>query len=109
MIVCNFEAIECNTFFRLARFVRARRHRRWRCYCRFALAPASDYARFGFAGGAGDMDLNWIVLGLVGWALALLGVLVLMRMTSDQDRAARHEEKRLIPYSDVTITHHSNG
>jgi hypothetical protein len=55
------------------------------------------------------MDLNWIVLGLVGWALALLGVLVLMRMTSDQDRAARHEEKRLIPYSDVTITHHSNG
>jgi hypothetical protein len=56
-----------------------------------------------------DLDLNLIVLGLIGWALALLGVLVLMRMTSDQDRAARHAEKRLIPYSDVTITHHGNG
>jgi hypothetical protein len=59
--------------------------------------------------GGGDMDLNLILLGLVGWALALLGVLVLMRMTSDQDRAARHAEKRLIPHSDVTITHHGNG
>jgi len=55
------------------------------------------------------MDLDLIVLGLVGWALVQLGVLVLMRMSSDQDRAARHAEKLLIPYSDVTITHHSNG
>jgi hypothetical protein len=55
------------------------------------------------------MDLNLILLGLVGWALLLLGVLVVMRMTSDQDRAARHEEKRLIPYSDVTITQFGNG
>jgi hypothetical protein len=54
------------------------------------------------------MDLNLILLGLVGWVLALLGVLVLMRMTSDQDRAARHAEKRLIPHSEVTITHHGN-
>jgi len=50
-----------------------------------------------------------IVLGLVGWALALLGVLVLMRMSGDQDRAARHEEKRLDPFSEVTITHSGNG
>jgi hypothetical protein len=55
------------------------------------------------------MDLNLIVLGLVGWALVQMGVLVLMRMSSDQDRAARREEKRLIPYSDVTITHYSSG
>jgi len=26
-------------------------------------------------------------------------------MAGDQDRAARHEQKRLDPYSDVTITH----
>ena len=55
------------------------------------------------------MNLNLIVLGLVGWALALLGVLVLMRMSGDQDRAARHEEKRLDPFSEVTITHSGNG
>jgi hypothetical protein len=50
------------------------------------------------------MDLSWILLGLVGWALGLVFVLVLMRMAGDQDRAARHEQKRLDPYSDVTIT-----
>jgi len=55
------------------------------------------------------VNLNLIVLGLVGWALALLGVLVLMRMSGDQDRAARHEEKRLDPFSEVTITHSGNG
>jgi hypothetical protein len=50
------------------------------------------------------MDLGWIMLGLVGWAFGLLFVMVLMRMSGDQDRAARHEQKRLDPYSDVTIT-----
>ena len=48
--------------------------------------------------------LGWIVLGLVGWALGLIIVLTLFRMAGDQDRAARHEQKRLDPYSDVTIT-----
>jgi hypothetical protein len=43
-------------------------------------------------------------LGLVGWALGLLFVLLLMRMAADQDRDARHEQRRLDPYSDVTIT-----
>jgi len=68
----------------------------------------ADFACRGLVVG-GDMDLNLILLGLVGWALLLLGVLVLMRMTSDQDRAARHAEKRLIPYSDVTITQFGSG
>jgi hypothetical protein len=47
---------------------------------------------------------SWILLGLVGWAIGLLFVLVLFRMAGDQDRAARHAQKRLDPYSDVTIT-----
>ena len=51
-----------------------------------------------------QMHLSWIMLGLVGWALGLLFVLALMRMSGDQDRTARHEQKRLDPYSDVTIT-----
>jgi hypothetical protein len=54
--------------------------------------------------GGGDMNLGWIMLGLVGWALGLLFVLTLMRMAGDQDRAARHEQKRLDPSADVTIT-----
>ncbi len=50
------------------------------------------------------MSLGWIMLGLVGWALGLVFVLILMRMAGDQDRIARHEQKRLDPFSDVTIT-----
>ena len=50
------------------------------------------------------MNLSWIMLGLVGWALGLLFVLALMRMSGDEDRAARHQQKQIDPYSDVTIT-----
>jgi hypothetical protein len=50
------------------------------------------------------MDLGWILLGLVGWALAVLVVLILLRMAGDQDRHARHAEKSLDPFSEVTIT-----
>ena len=50
------------------------------------------------------MSISWVLLGLVGWALGLVMVLALFRMSGDQDRAARHEQKRLDPYSDVTIT-----
>ena len=50
------------------------------------------------------MVITWIVLGFVGWALGFLFVMILMRMASDEDRAARHEEKRLNPFSDVSIT-----
>jgi len=52
----------------------------------------------------GAMTLGWILLGLVGWAFGLVVVLTLFRMSGDQDRQARHEQKRLDPYSDVTIT-----
>ena len=30
--------------------------------------------------------------------------MVLMRMSGDEDRAARHQQKRLDPYSDVSMT-----
>ena len=50
------------------------------------------------------MTLAWIFLGLIAWALGLLFVLCLARMAGDQDRAARHGQKRLDPFSDVTIT-----
>ena len=50
------------------------------------------------------MDDHWIFWGLLGWGLGLLFVMVLMRTAGRQDRAARHEEKRIDPVSDVTIT-----
>jgi hypothetical protein len=55
------------------------------------------------------MSFGWIVLGLVAWALGLIVLLALFRMAGDQDRAARHEQKRLDPYSDVTITQFGEG
>jgi hypothetical protein len=53
--------------------------------------------------------LTWMLLGLVGWALGFSFVMILMRMAGDEDRDARHEEKRLDPYSDVAITQYGNG
>ncbi len=50
------------------------------------------------------MDFTLILLGLIGWGLGLLFVLALTRMAGDQDRAARREQKRIDPNSDVTIT-----
>jgi len=50
------------------------------------------------------MSLGWILLAVVGWSLILVFVILLLRMAGDQDRAARHVERGLFPYSDVTIT-----
>ena len=55
------------------------------------------------------MTLFIILLGVVGWALGLAVVLALFRMSGDQDRAARHAEKRFNPFSDVEITQSGNG
>jgi hypothetical protein len=53
--------------------------------------------------------LTWIIVGLVRWSLGLLFLLALMRMSGDQDRAARHEEILLDPFSDVPITQFGSG
>jgi hypothetical protein len=50
------------------------------------------------------MTLFMILLGLIGWALGFSIVLALFRMSGDEDRAARHAEKRMNPFSDVEIT-----
>ena len=55
------------------------------------------------------MTLFMTLLGLAGWALGLVIALALFRMSSDQDRAARHAEKRLDPFSDVEITQNGQG
>jgi len=50
------------------------------------------------------MGASWLLLAAVGIALLALFVYVLLRMAGTQDRAARHSEKKLDPFSDVTIT-----
>ena len=55
------------------------------------------------------MTLFMILLGLIGWAFGFAIVLSLFRMSGDQDRAARHAEKRMNPFSDVEITQNGTG
>lgn len=55
------------------------------------------------------MSLGWIVLVVVLWLVGIVIALAFARMAGDQDRAARHQQKRLDPYSDVTITRFGEG
>jgi hypothetical protein len=48
--------------------------------------------------------LNWILFGLACCAFGLVLLIALMEMAGREDRAARHQEKRMDPWSDVTIT-----
>ena len=50
--------------------------------------------------------MEWVLLGLVGGGLVLLLTMTLMRISGEEDRAARHAQRRIDPYSDVTITRH---
>ncbi len=50
------------------------------------------------------MSFDLIVWIAVVWILGALVAVILLRMAGDQDRAARHMEKELHPFSDVTIT-----
>jgi hypothetical protein len=43
------------------------------------------------------VELGWLLLALVVWALGFLFVLALMRMSGDQDRAARRISVRPRP------------
>ena len=48
--------------------------------------------------------LNWILFGLTCCAFGLVLLMALMEVAGREDRAARHHEKRMDPWSDVTIT-----
>ena len=51
----------------------------------------------------------WIVLGLVAWSLGLLFLMVLMRMASDEERAALRQEELLKPLPRVIDTRATFG
>lgn len=55
------------------------------------------------------MALGWILTGALVWVVGMFVVLALFRMSGEQDRAARRQEKRMNPESDVTITRMGDG
>ena len=48
--------------------------------------------------------MTWTLVGLALWMVGFGFVMILMRMAGDEDRAARHEERNIDPFSDVPIT-----
>jgi len=57
----------------------------------------------------GENMLSWLIIGVVSWVLGFGFVWALMIMAGDQDRGARHQEKLLMPFSDVTVTQFGNS
>lgn len=56
------------------------------------------------------MTMTWIIaVGAVVFGLLGLFLFALMRTASEQDRAARHAERALRPFSDVPVTHINAG
>ena len=53
--------------------------------------------------------LMWILTGLALWIVGFGFVMVLMRMAGDEDRAARHSERNIDPFSDVQVTQSGIG
>ena len=50
------------------------------------------------------MDGGLLILLIVGLILVALFAYVVLRMAGTQDRRARHAERDLDPFSDVTVT-----
>lgn len=46
----------------------------------------------------------WWAIGLGGWAFGLACLFTLMQVSHREDHTARKHEKRLDPYSNVTVT-----
>jgi len=56
------------------------------------------------------MTITWIIcIGAVVLGLVGLFLFALMRTASEHDRAARHAERALRPFSDVPVTHINSG
>ena len=50
------------------------------------------------------MDGGLYFVGLTVVGMMVFAVYALFKIAQDSDRNARHAEKKLIPYSDVTVT-----
>ena len=50
------------------------------------------------------MTIGWITIAAIAVGICWLVTFTLLKMADDNDRAARHAERELIPFSDVTVT-----
>ena len=50
------------------------------------------------------MTFGLLTIAMVAVGLGWLVTFVLLKMADDNDRAARHAERELVPFSDVTVT-----
>ena len=55
------------------------------------------------------MDGGILVVGLIAIGIVAVFLYALLKIARDNDRAAPHAEKELIPFSDVTVTHTGTG
>ncbi len=56
-----------------------------------------------------NLILLLVLLGLVGWGIAILFAMIRLRMARKQDRAARHTQMDMDPFSDITTTQTGSG
>lgn len=54
--------------------------------------------------GKATMTIGWITIAAIAVGISWLVTFTLLKMADDNDRAARHAERELIPFSDVTVT-----
>lgn len=50
------------------------------------------------------MTIGWMTLVALAVVIGWLVTFTLLKIADDNDRAARHAERELIPFSDVTVT-----
>ena len=55
------------------------------------------------------MNGGILIVGFIAIGIVVLFLYALLKIARDNDRAARHAEKELIPFSDVTVTHTGTG
>ena len=51
--------------------------------------------------------MAWTLLALVFGALGVLLIVVLLRIANEEDRTARRTQRRIDPFSDVTVTRYN--
>jgi hypothetical protein len=50
------------------------------------------------------MTIGWITIAAIALGISWLVTFTLLKMANENDRAARHAERKLVPFSDVTVT-----
>jgi hypothetical protein len=73
-------------------------------YSRLVAYKTLSIERGGRIRGKARMSIGWITIAVIALGISWLVTFALLKMADDNDRAARHAERKLIPFSDVTVT-----